>query len=118
VTGRLTKLPKGAVEPTIITGLDALGRGQDLSRLRGFLQDFTALAQIKPAAVERLDDADLIQRLANGHGVSISGLIRTEEQMAAMAAQQQQQAMQQEIVSKATGPAVSAMAKAAEGQQA
>lgn len=116
--GKLSKLPKGAVEPTIITGLDALGRGQDLSRLRGFLQDFTALAQIKPSAVERLDDADLIQRLANGHGVSISGLIRTEEQMAAMAAQQQQQAMQQEMVSKATGPAVSAIAKAAEGQQA
>jgi hypothetical protein len=113
--GELPTLPTGSVEPMIVTGIDALGRGQDLSRLRGFLQDFMNLAQAKPEVAARLDDGEVIQRIANGHGVDTAGLIKTDEQLAAEQQQQQQAAMMQSMVDKGVGPAVNALGQAAKG---
>lgn len=117
-SGDLPKLPTGSVEPMVVTGIDALGRGQDLTRLRGFIADLVNAAQAKPQLVERVQDDELIQRLANGHGVDTTGLIKTDEQIAAEQQQQQQAAMMQEAVSKGTGPAVAAMGQAMKGNQA
>jgi hypothetical protein len=111
--GELPKLPTGSVEPMVVTGIDALGRGQDLTRLRGFVADLMNAAQVNPAIVQRIEDSELIQRLANGHGVDTTGLIKTNKQIAQEQQQAQQQAMMQEAVSKGVGPAVSAMGKAA-----
>jgi hypothetical protein len=111
--GDLPKLPTGSVEPMVVTGIDALGRGQDLTRLRGFIADLTQAAQTNPAVVQRIEDSELIQRLANGHGVDVTGLIKSDEKLAQEQQQAQQQAMMQEAVSKGVGPAVSAMGKAA-----
>lgn len=116
--GDLPKLPKGSVEPMIVTGIDALGRGQDLSRLRGFSQDLQGLATVVPQVARRIKDDELIQRFANGHNVDIAGLIKSNEELAAEDAQAQEQQMQQSMMDKGTGPAVQAMAKAAaEGNQ-
>ena len=117
--GELPKLPTGSVEPMVVTGIDALGRGQDLTRLRGFIADLMNAAQAKPQVVERIDDSELIQRLANGHGVDTAGLIKTDEQIAQEQQQAQQAAMMQEMMSKGAGPAISAMGQvAAKGMQA
>ena len=35
-TGKMPKLPKETVKPTVVTGLEALGRGQDLNKLATF----------------------------------------------------------------------------------
>lgn len=110
----LPSLPTGSVEPMIVTGIDALGRGQDLSRLRGFLQDMAQAARMKPGISERIQDAELIQRFANGHGVDVSGLVKSDEQIAQEQQAAQQQAMAQEAMSKGIGPAVSAAAKASQ----
>lgn len=110
----LPAIPKGSIEPVIITGISALGRGQDLSRLRGFLGDIevaTKAGLVKPG---RVNDEELIQRLANGHGVETTALIKTEDELAAEAQQQQQAAMAQEVVSKGVGPAINAMASASQ----
>lgn len=116
--GLLPKLPSGSVEPMVVTGIDALGRGQDLSRLRGFVTDLLNAAQAVPKVVQRIDDAELIQRLANGHGVDTAGLILSDEQLQAEAQAQQQASMMQEMVSKGTGPALQMAGKmAAESTQ-
>lgn len=116
-SGELPKLPEGSINPKIITGVDALGRGQDLNKLQGFIQDIVALAAAKPGLVARINDGELVQRLANGRGISIAGLIKTDEQIAQEQQEAQQQQMMQEAVSKGAGPMASAMAKGAPGQQ-
>ena len=107
----IPQLPSGTIEPMIVTGIDAIGRGQDLNKLRGLVADLTQLAQALPSIAQRIDEGELIQRLANGHGVDVASLIKTDEEIQAeqQAAQQQQMAMS--MVDKATGPAVQAMAK-------
>jgi hypothetical protein len=35
---RLPSLPKGVVKPTIVTGMEALGRGNDLNKIRQFIE--------------------------------------------------------------------------------
>ncbi|MCH2199755.1 MAG: portal protein [Flavobacteriales bacterium] len=108
--GDIPKLPSGSVEPMIVTGIDALGRGQDLNKLRGLISDLTTLAQALPSIAQRIDEGELIQRLANGHGVDVSALIKTDEQIAAEVAEQQQAQMTQSMVDKGTAPAIQAVA--------
>lgn len=108
--GELPKIGQDAIEPVIVTGISALGRGQDLTRLRGFLGDMEVAQKSQLIKPGRINDGELIQRLANGHGVETSALIKSDEDLAAEAQEQQQAAMMQEAVSKGTGPAINAMA--------
>ena len=84
-------LPKGTVKPTIITGIEALGRGNDLQKLREFVAEIGNLAQINPAVVQSLNPNDLLTRLATGLGIDTEGLIKSQEQLQA----EQQQAQEQ-----------------------
>lgn len=112
-SGSIGPLPEGAIEPVIITGVDALGRGHDLNRLRGFMQDIQPILQVSQEAMRRMKFDDLIQRFANGHSIDLAGAWKTDEEIAAEDKAMQQQAMQQEMISKGTGPAISAMAQMA-----
>lgn len=112
--GDLPKLPDGTVEPVITTGVDALGRGQDLNRLRGFAQDIISLGNAKPELIARLKDGELLTRFANGHNIDTAGLIKTDDEIAAEAQQAQQAAASQAIVEKGTGPAIQAMSQSAQ----
>ena len=40
---KLPKLPKSGVRPSIVTGLEALGRGNDKNKLINFLQTLAEL---------------------------------------------------------------------------
>jgi hypothetical protein len=40
---QLPVLPAGMVKPTIVTGVEAIGRGNDLVNLKGFLEDIAVL---------------------------------------------------------------------------
>ncbi len=106
---KIPKLPKGTVNPVIVTGVEALGRGNDLNKLRTFIQDIVQLAQANPETLQRVNFGDLIARLATGHGIDTVGLIKTEEdiqqeqqqaqmQQQQMMAQQQQAQMQQATI--------------------
>lgn len=85
--GSLPELPKNVASPKVVTGMDALGRGNDLSNL---LQ-WKALIMDTPAVQDVKWDKFAL-RAANGLNVETEGLVLSAEEKAAM--QQQKQAMQ------------------------
>ena len=97
----IPKLPKGSVRPTIITGVEALGRGNDLQKIREFTAEIIQIAQVNPQAVQLLNIGDLITRIATGHGIDTEGLIKTPEQLQAEQQAMQQQQMQQQAMDTA-----------------
>ena len=99
---KLPKLPEGTVEPVIITGFEALGRGNDANKLATFLQ--TATQILGPEAVLGYTNAsDVLKRLGVGFGIDMKGLIKSEEQVQ-QERQQAQQAQQQAEMLKAATP--------------
>jgi hypothetical protein len=100
-TGEIPRLPKGdIVKPTIVAGINALGRGQDRESLGMFLQ---VIAQtMGPESIQQYINPDeVIKRLAAASGIDVLNLVksmdeRQAEQQQAMAQQQQMMAMQQE----------------------
>jgi hypothetical protein len=110
----IPSLPKNSVKPTIITGVEALGRGNDLQKLREFVAEVANLAQVNPQIVQTLNTQDLIKRIATGLGIDTEGLIKSEEELMAeqeeMADQMQNQQIMQ-MAEKAVAPAVNGMMK-------
>tara|TARA_B100001250_G_scaffold113140_2_gene95635 strand:+ start:290 stop:1909 length:1620 start_codon:yes stop_codon:yes gene_type:complete len=103
---KIPKLPSDGLKPLIVTGVEALGRGEDLNKLGQFLQ---SLAPLGEQAMAELNISDYINRLAGSLGIDTEGLIKSEEQkqVEQQAAMEQQQAMQNQqmmgrIVEKAT----------------
>ena len=100
-TGEIPRLPKGdVVKPTIVAGINALGRGQDRESLAQFM---TVIAQtIGPEAIQQFINTDeVIKRLAAASGIDVLNLVksmeeRQAEEQQAMGQQQQMMAMQQE----------------------
>jgi len=88
--GDIPKIPKKIVKPTIIAGINALGRGQDRESLGQFL---TILAQtLGPEAIANFINTDeVIKRLAAAQGIDILNLVRSMQEV-----QQEQAAMQQQ----------------------
>lgn len=88
--GDLPSLPSGTIEPAIVTGLEALGRGHDYGKLKQFMGDLVAVG-----AQDRVNMSDLIARLGISLGLELEGLIKSDEQYQkeVQAAQQQEQAM-------------------------
>lgn len=101
----LPSLPKGVAKPTIVTGLEALGRGHDMNKYQMFLN---ALAPLGPQAVAQfMNVGDYITRVGTALGIDMDGLIKSEDQIQ----QERQQAMQMmqqqqmaEMAKSATGP--------------
>ena len=101
-TKEIPTLPKGTVKPTIITGIEALGRGNDLQKLREFIAEFVQLAQVNPQVMQTLNPSDLIKRIATGLGIETEGLIKSPEQLQAEMMAQQDQQMQEQMMGAAT----------------
>ena len=101
---RLPKLPTGSVEPTIIAGLEALGRGHDYGKLKQFVSDVISLQ-----ANNYINVPDLIARIGVSQGVEMEGLIKSEEQLQ----QEQQAAMQQQMAMMQQQAGLAAAGKAA-----
>ena len=109
---KMPKFPKGVVKPQVITGIEALGRGQDLNKLSQFLQ---YLGPLGPEAImSNLNLDDYIDRLGASLGIDTSGLVKTPEQKQAeqqAQMQQQQQMMQQQMMQDMVKGATPAVAK-------
>jgi hypothetical protein len=89
---KLPDLPKEIVEPVIITGVEALGRGHDLQKLDLFLQG--AAQTIGPEQVAMyVNSGDYLSRRATALGIKTEGLVRSEDEVQSIREQQQQQAM-------------------------
>ena len=89
-TGEIPRLPKKIVKPTIVAGVNALGRGQDRESLAAFL---TTIAQtMGPEAImQHINPEEVIKRLAAAQGIDVLNLVRSMQEI-----QQEQQAMQQQ----------------------
>jgi hypothetical protein len=93
-SGEIVRLPKGLVNPTIVAGINALGRGQDRESLTAFLQ--TIAQTIGPEALGKYINPDeAIKRLAAAQGIDVLNLIKTMD--AQQAEMQQQMGMQKEM---------------------
>ena len=97
--GKMPKFPKNTVKPEIVTGVEALGRGQDLNKLATFLQYLQPLGQ--QIIAQEMNIGDYIDRLGASLGIDTSGLIKTSEEKQMekqMIEQQRQQMMQQQMM--------------------
>jgi hypothetical protein len=117
--GKMPKFPKDTLKPQIVTGLEALGRGQDLNKLSQFLQMLQPLGQ--EVIQSELNIGDYLDRLGASLGIDTQGLVKSDEQkmqeqQAAQQQMQQQQMMQ--MAEKGVAPAVKGMADAAQQAQA
>ena len=99
-TKQLPTIPKDYVRPTIVAGVNALGRGQDQESLVRFI---TTIAQtMGPEAISRyVDPSEYIKRLAAAQGIDYLNLVKTPEQMEQEMQQQQQMQAQQSLVDQA-----------------
>ncbi len=91
-TGEIPRLPKGGIiRPTIVAGINALGRGQDRESLGQFL---TVIAQtMGPEAIGQFINPDeVIKRLAAASGIDVLNLVKSMDELQA----EQQQSMQQQ----------------------
>ncbi len=103
---KLPQLPEGVAKPTIVTGLEALGRGHDLSKYDLFLR---ALAPLGPEVLQNeMNIGDYITRIGTALGIDLAGLMKTEDQKKQERDEQTQRMMQMQAVeaAKAAAPAV------------
>ena len=106
-TGEIPRLPKGGViRPTIVAGINALGRGQDRESLAQFL---TVIAQtVGPEAIGQFVNTDeVIKRLAAASGIDVLNLVKSMEDQ--QAEQQQQMAQQQAMMEQQQAPQMAAV---------
>jgi len=106
-TGEIPRLPKGdIVKPTIVAGINALGRGQDRESLAQFL---TVIAQtVGPEAIGQFVNTDeVIKRLAASSGIDVLNLVKSMDEQ--QAEQQQAMAQQQEMMMQQQAPQMAAV---------
>lgn len=112
--GKLPEIPKGLVKPLVITGVEALGRSHEMQKLQTFLQQIAPLGE---QAVSRLNIGNYLSRCAVNVGMDITGLIKSEEEIAAERQQLMQQQMMQQAVPQMIGKGADYMRAANEMQQ-
>ena len=97
---QIPTVPKNLVKPTIVAGINALGRGQDRDALVQFI---TLIAQtMGPEAMMKFINADeAIKRLAASQGIDVLNLVKSMEEQQA----EQQQAMQAQQMQSLTDQA-------------
>ena len=88
-TGQIPRVPKDLVKPTIVAGINALGRGQDRESLQAFLM--TIAQSMGPEAIGTfINQEEVIKRLAAAQGIDVLNLVRSMQEI-----QQERQAAQQ-----------------------
>ena len=107
---KLPKLPKDIVKPTIVTGVEALGRGNDLNRLDMFLAGANQV--VGPEAVAQyVNVGDYFKRRATALGIETEGLIKSDEEIQMAMQQAQQQEMMMKLGAPAVAPTINAIAQ-------
>lgn len=90
--GQLPDMPEGSqgVEPMIVTGIEALGRGHDLNNLDTFIR----YAQVFPQAFEQnVKQAEILRQIATALGIDSTSVVKSDEEIQA----EQQQMMEQQM---------------------
>jgi hypothetical protein len=105
---------KDIVHPRPVTGLEAIGRGDDRNKLVEFIT--TAQQVLGPEIMAKYINVDeALRRLAASNSIDTTNLVKSPEQLAGEAAQaqamQQQQAQQETITNLMTSPAMAQVAQ-------
>ena len=99
-TRQLPKIPKDYVNPTIVAGVNALGRGQDREALTQFIG--TIAQTLGPESlVKYIDATEAIKRLAAAQGIDVLNLVKTPQQLQGDMQQQQQMGIQKSLIDQA-----------------
>jgi len=99
-SGQLPKIPKEYVQPQIVAGVNALGRGQDRESLTAFIG--TIAQTLGPEALMKyIDASEAIKRLAAAQGIDVLNLVKTPQQMQQDMQQKQAMASQQQLLGQA-----------------
>jgi len=107
-TGEIPRIPKNIVKPTIVAGINALGRGQDRESLGAFLM--TIAQTMGPDAIQTfVNPEEVIKRLAAAQGIDVLNLVKSMQDVQAERAQAMQQQQQMELT-KQVGQLASAPA--------
>jgi hypothetical protein len=92
--GKLVKFPDKTVEPKVIVGLEGLGKGSDLEKLRQVGLIVGELSQVAPA-IPKLNINGTIDSVFNWVGLDPAGILYTDEEVAQNQAEEQQAQQQQ-----------------------
>jgi hypothetical protein len=96
----LPQLPKGIVFPTIIAGLEGIGRGQDRESLMMFLG--TISQALGPEAMAKyIDPEEAVKRLAAAQGIDTLKLVKTADERNAEMQKAQQMNMSNSLMGQA-----------------
>ena len=107
---KIPSLPKGLVLPTVVAGLNGIGRGQDRQALMEFVG--TIAQAMGPEALQQyINPQEFLKRLAASSGIDSLGLVKGEEQLAQEKQQAQEQATQQQVMGQLGQLAKSPMAE-------
>ena len=99
-SNQIPKIPKDLVRPSIVAGINALGRGQDRESLTQFIG--TIAQTLGPEALMKfINPSEAIKRLAAAQGIDILNLVKSEQQMQQEMQQQQQAQMMQSLTDQA-----------------
>lgn len=92
LTSKIPDLPQESMEPSVITGLDAIGRGQDLQKLMTFANSASPAMQFVQGSINW---DNYVLRVAEASGIDPQGLLLSpqERQQAQRAAAMQQATM-------------------------
>jgi hypothetical protein len=95
---KLPPMPKDLVMPTVVAGINGIGRGQDRQALMEFVG--TLGQSMGPEAImQYINPSEFIKRLASASGIEYLGLVKTEEQLG----QEQEQAKQDQVQQQVMG---------------
>jgi len=96
----IPNLPKGVVFPTIIAGLEGIGRGQDRESLMMFLG--TISQALGPEAMAKyIDPEEAVKRLAAAQGIDTLKLVKTADERNAEMQKAQQMNMTNNLMGQA-----------------
>ena len=99
-TDGVPKLPKGLVIPTVVAGLNGIGRGQDRAALMEFV---TTISQgMGPDVMSQyINPSEFLRRLAAASGIESLGLVKTDEELSQERQASAEQAQQQTLLEQA-----------------
>lgn len=114
-SGALPQINRTHLKPMITTGIEALGRGAELEKIRAYVADVRDLGG--PEALDTyINFDDLMKRLATARQIKPEGLVKTPEEVQATLMQKQQQQMVAQLGPNAVNQAGN-LAKTAMTQQ-
>lgn len=84
----------------IVTGLDALGRAEEVSSLRDALMDLAVFTQLPEALQARLKWQSITASIGAGHGIDLAQYLIPEEEFQAQQQARQAQELQMQVAAQ------------------